>query len=318
MIVEAILVILGLLWLAYKYYTSKYTYWKDRGIPYVEPHFPFGTEKDFLFHTASFGEHYQNHYNKYKTEKMIGLYMLNRPFLLIRGPELIKHMLVKDFNHFVDRGMFDPELLNPINRNLFVIEGETWRNMRTKLTPTFTSGKMKMMFVLMDACVDEFRKALLPVAEHSENIGVKDFLARFTTEVIASCAFGLELHAIKNPDCEFRQNLKKILQPPTLPRMLKQMLRSLFPQVFKCLRLPLLSSSTDDFFRKIVSDTVEYREKTGVVRNDFIDLLLKIKHNKSLYDDDQADAGNATNTNDGNAKEGGYCLFIINLIFTLL
>lgn len=304
MIVEVTLAFLALLWLVYKYYTSQYTYWKDRSVPYIEPHFPFGTERDFALNKVSFGEHYQNHYNKYKNEKLVGCFLLYRPFLMIRDPELIKNIMVKDFNHFVDRGLFDAEVVTPVNRTLFLIEGQNWKHMRNKLSPAFTSGKMKIMFHLMEACVEELRKALHPVAEQNGNIDVKDFMARFTTDVISSCAFGLESNTIENPNSEFRQEGKKMFQKPRAPRKLQQRFAFLLPRIYRLLRLPLCTNVSDDFFKKIISDTVEYRETNGVVRNDFIDLLIKIKHNKSLSDDDKSETGHTTDTTNGHSEEG--------------
>ena len=40
---------------------------------------------------------------KYGHEKMFGTYFLNTPILGIGDPELAKQILVKDFNHFVNR-----------------------------------------------------------------------------------------------------------------------------------------------------------------------------------------------------------------------
>lgn len=315
---EVILVLSALLWLVYKYCTSNYNYWKDRSVPYAEPRFPFGTEKDMVLRKVPFGEHYQNIYNKFKNVKMIGAYRVNKPYLILKDPELIKHVMVKDFHHFSDRGIVDPELLSPVNRTLFIIEGEAWRSMRAKLSPAFTSGKMKMMFHLMEACAEEFRKVLTPIAEKNGKIDVKDLISRFTTDVISSCAFGLESNSIRNPDSEFRRNGKTIFAKPLLLERWRRQAAILVPQIYKLLRLKPISGRSDDFFKKIVNDMVEYREKHGVVRNDFIDLLMKIKHNKCLSDDDNGDIGNEKNN--GNSEAGTsfrYIRIVSFIIFSL-
>jgi cytochrome P450 len=46
--------------------------------------------------------------------------------------------------------------LDPVfGRCLFMLKGQIWRQVRTSLTPVFTSGKVKMMFRLVDICGKE-------------------------------------------------------------------------------------------------------------------------------------------------------------------
>jgi hypothetical protein len=75
---------------------------------------------------------------------------------LIRDLELAKNILVKDFQYFIDRVTSADEKIDPLfSRALFVVKGQNWRHWRTNLTPVFTSGKMKMMFYLVDSCGKE-------------------------------------------------------------------------------------------------------------------------------------------------------------------
>lgn len=202
--------------LYYMYMTSRYSYWKKRSIAYEKARFPFGTDKDLLFFKHSFGRHYHKIYTKFNNEKVVGMFAVNNPYLLIRDAELLRQILTKDFHHFVDRGIVDPGNMTPVNRHLFNMEGDSWKVMRNKLAPAFTSGKMKLMFFLMEACCNEFVKALEPIAEQNGKFSVKDFLSCFTTDVIASCAFGLESNSLKNPNNEFRVNGNLVVNPPPI------------------------------------------------------------------------------------------------------
>lgn len=82
-----------------------------------------------------------------------------------------------------------------------------------KLTPTFTSGKMKMMFPTMLDCGKELAAFLKKPAELEEIVEMKEALSCFTTDTISSCAFGLEINSFKHPDSEFRRQGKKVFKP---------------------------------------------------------------------------------------------------------
>lgn len=38
----------------------------------------------------------------------------------------------------------------------------------------------------------------------------RDIFARYTTDIIASCAFGVQVNSLRNPECEFRKNSRSI------------------------------------------------------------------------------------------------------------
>jgi hypothetical protein len=122
-------------------------------------------------------------------------------------------------------------------KNLFNMEGHKWKNMRSKLSPTFTSGRIKGMFHLVLECAETFEKHLdnLTTNGVETNIQVnysifsvnschlflnnfytsfllQDLLARYTTDVISSCAFGIKTDSMNNPNEEFRVMGRKMLR----------------------------------------------------------------------------------------------------------
>jgi cytochrome P450 family 6 len=54
--------------------------------------------------------------------------------------------------------------------------------MRSKLSPTFTSGKIKMMYGTVSKVCDGMIDYLKPTADEGGMIEVKEVLASFTTE----------------------------------------------------------------------------------------------------------------------------------------
>jgi hypothetical protein len=81
--------------------------------------------------------------------------------MLIRDLELVKNILVKDFQDFMDRTLSVEERFDPVFSNILaVLKGQLWRHLRTKFTPVFTSHKMKMMFYLVDISGKELADCL--------------------------------------------------------------------------------------------------------------------------------------------------------------
>lgn len=75
--------------------------------------------------------------------------------MLIRDPEIIKQVGVKDFDHFLDHRVKIDEVIEPMfGRNLFSLRGQKWRDMRATLSPAFTGSKMRSMFGLVTECAE--------------------------------------------------------------------------------------------------------------------------------------------------------------------
>jgi cytochrome P450 family 6 len=69
--------------------------------------------------------------------------------------------------------------------------------MRTKLTPTFTSGEMKMMFQTLADCQVNLLKKVDEECAMKKPLDIKELLACFTTDIIGSCAFGLDFNSFE-------------------------------------------------------------------------------------------------------------------------
>ena len=89
----------------YYYLTSNFDFWKSRGIRGPQPILGFGNFKDVILSKQAVGDYLMKMYNDYKDESMIGLFSGKTPILILKNPELIKDVLIKDFSTFADRGI---------------------------------------------------------------------------------------------------------------------------------------------------------------------------------------------------------------------
>ncbi|KAJ9577523.1 hypothetical protein L9F63_005896, partial [Diploptera punctata] len=264
--------------LTYVYFQQVFSYWKKKGVPTLKPVIPFGDFFKSVIPNYNPLYMFQGFYDAFDGEKYGGLYSFSKPSLMVREPELIKTILVKDFDSFHSRGIkVTSEKIEPLTGHLFLLSGPKWRNLRVKLTPTFTSGKMRMMFPTLVETGKELKEYLKKPAGHKEVIEIKDILARYSTDIIASCAFGIECNCLKNPDAEFRNWGRRIFQTNLKNRILR-IIALTFPKLTDYIRVGGVPKDVSLYFRKMVKDTVEYREKNNLHRNDFMQLLIQMKN----------------------------------------
>lgn len=272
-----VLILVSLLSAIYAYFKHAFNYWASKGVPYVEPSFPYGSVKGYGT-TIHPGYFMQNIYHKFKsTTKFVGLYFFARPAMLIYDLDLIKHVLAIDFEYFTDRGFYYNKEDEPLSGNLFAVDGKEWRELRPKLTSSFSSGKLKYMFPTVVDIGHRLRDTLTKMVATDEVMEIKDVLARYTTDVIGTCAFGIECNSLDDPDAEFRQKGMITFEKPRhgyFGGALKQHFKSLARK----LGVKNLHDHVSEFFLKVVFDTVAYREANDVHRHDFMELLIKMKN----------------------------------------
>lgn len=164
-----------------------------------------------------------------------------------------------------------------MSMHLFSLDAVRWRPLRVRLSPTFTSGKLKNMFHLLLECSDYFEKYLNEIVSKDGIVECRNVTSKFTIDVIGSCAFGLEMNALKEENNQFYKVGRQIFRssPKTIIRgMFKEV-----PWLYKHLGYILRDHDVDKFITDITRKTLEYRKRNNVRRHDFIDTLIDLKDN---------------------------------------
>lgn len=238
---------------AYAFIKYLYSYWDRKGFKSIPPTFPFGNLRDSFLQRTSQGQEYRNLYNK-STEPFVGIYGFVRPILLARDPAFIRSVLISDFQHFVNRGVHYDEERDPLSAHLFAIDGEKWKNLRVKLSPTFTSGKMKAMFQTLVDCGEPLMNVIARTSKTPDRIvEIKELTSRYSTNVIASVAFGLETNCIDEENALFRRYGQKFFDP-TILNGIRFYWMFVSPQLMKLFRIRLIDRDVEDFMTDVVKN----------------------------------------------------------------
>ncbi|KAJ8959326.1 hypothetical protein NQ318_022012 [Aromia moschata] len=291
---KAIYISIALLTVLAIFFKWWFSYWKRKGLECPETSIPFGNTKDLFLGRSCFGETWKDIYFQLKSKGLRhgGVYFSLKRVYMPVDLQLVKNILQNDFQHFHGHGLYVNEEVDPLSANLFNLDGPKWKTLRSKLTPTFTSGKLKMMFQTLVDCSGGLKEILEEHRRGNIPVDVKDVMGRFTTDIIGSCAFGIECNSMKNPQSDFRKYGIKAIHPDVI-WTLKMMIQLLFPHsLLRSLNFIASNPQVTSFFHGLVSDTIKCREDNNVVRKDFMHLLIQLKNKGDIGDDGNvADSG---------------------------
>ncbi|XP_058793297.1 probable cytochrome P450 6a13 isoform X2 [Phymastichus coffea] len=267
---------LGILFL-YLYYrlTANFHFWEKYNVKGPKPMLIFGNFKDFILGRINIALLLKKYYDDYKSEPYVGIYDRSSPILILKDADLIKDVLIKDFNHFPDRGLLGKESQDPFSQNLLNLEYARWRPLRTNLSPVFSSGKLKDMFYLIAECAQNFENYISEIIIKGEPVECRELTAKYTTDAIGVCAFGLNMNALGDENSGFRKSGRDLMDN-NFKNIARRMFREWFPRLYALIR-PLVYNKAVDFFVDSLKETMEYRKKNNVRRNDFVDLLMDLK-----------------------------------------
>ncbi|KAL1376786.1 hypothetical protein pipiens_004297 [Culex pipiens pipiens] len=123
MYIELLILVVTLLVLGVVFLRQKYTYWKRQNVPFIEPKFPYGNFQEA--NQISTADISSKQYHSMKTSgRFFGMYFFFEPLVMLTDLDLIKTMLVKDFNFFPDRGIYYNEKDDPLSAHMFALEGK--------------------------------------------------------------------------------------------------------------------------------------------------------------------------------------------------
>lgn len=113
----------------------------------------------------------------------------------------------------------------------------------------------------------------------NEYLLVLFFSACLTTDIIGSCAFGLECNSFVDADAPFVKYGKTVFTLSAMDQ-LKVMFTMTFPNLSHALGVRRTPPETAKFYYVIITKTINYRESNNFSRNDFLQYLLNIRNKR--------------------------------------
>ncbi|XP_034987134.1 cytochrome P450 3A24 isoform X1 [Zootoca vivipara] len=258
------LVLLGL------YGIWPYNFFKKLGIPGPRP-LPFiGTFLEYRKGVLNFD---QECFQKYG--KIWGIFDGRQPLLAILDPIMIKTILVKEFyTHFTNRRDFG--LNGDLDTSIITVPDEQWKRIRTVLSPTFTSGRLKEMLPIINRYGGMLAKNVQKKSDNDEPMDMKEIFGAYSMDVVTSTSFSVDIDSLNNPNDPFVKNIKKFLKFSFLNPMF--ILIIIFPfliPLLNKLNFTLASTAFINFFVDAVKKIKKDRQKNQHTdRVDFLQLMV--------------------------------------------
>ncbi|XP_069845418.1 cytochrome P450 3A9-like [Dipodomys merriami] len=264
--------------LLYLYGTYPHRVFKKLGIPGPKPLPFFGTILGYRKGVIVFDVEC---YKKYG--KLWGLYDGQQAVLVITDLDMIKTVLVKEcYSTFTNRWVFGPRGF--MNKSLSFSEDEDWKRIRTLLSPTFSSVKLKEMFPIIREFSDGLVKNLRPQAEKGKPVALRDIFGAYSIDVITGTSFGVNINSLNNPQDIFVEKVKKIRKLDFFDPVIFSVV--LFPfllPVFEALNITIFPKDATDFLRASVERMKESRLKDKAKhRVDLLQLMINSQNSKDM------------------------------------
>lgn len=268
-----------------------FSYWTRRNVPQVTQTFFVGNLKELFTLKVSACDVFSELYEKSKNKPYFGAYFSYKPILIINDPELVQSIIVRDFNVFHDRvspaeGAKRYALLG----SLFSLKGKKWRDLRHKLSPAFSLGKIKLMIPVIrnsGRVLEEYIQK--SIKNGKRTLDFKDLFARLTMNNISTIVFGVDNDCINQKDNEFYKKGLKIFET-TLRNMIVFFCSFCMPDLLVKSRINPFHPDVTNLIYSLVNQTIDFRKENNFRRNDLIQSLIDLKdHGYVSLDKDSRD-----------------------------
>lgn len=274
------LIFLVLCLLCYILFRTKKNYWKLKGVPFENPLPLVGNMLDVVLMKKNMALMLENLYFKFINVPYFGIWVFGEPHLVIRSPEVIKNVLIKDFDHFNDRNVQSNEKIDPIASNMmFFTRNPKWKFIRTTTTPMFSSGKLKYIYPQIQAVAKDMISFI--AIRNAKALFVREVAEKYATDVICSIAFGIDSRSFQDGDTPFT-NVGKGVFDISLRNTVAAATYFTNNSLVDTFKIKFIETSIGNFISETFMNIVKERQSGNSTRRDLIDLMIKFKKEHNL------------------------------------
>lgn len=178
------------------------------GIPGPKPNFITGNMNEFHEKREKCIDEWLEKYGK-----IFGFFLGAKPYIICTDVEFIKLMQIKEFKTFANKDLVLPDAGVPHKLSFDFLElqkDEKWKNMRSILGISFSTGKIKMMSTLMTDPINNFLKNI--EKEKEEPFDITIFFKKLTFDIVCRSAFGITTNVQNNETTKFVQSVYSLFE----------------------------------------------------------------------------------------------------------
>ncbi|KAI4570699.1 hypothetical protein MJT46_006216 [Ovis ammon polii x Ovis aries] len=232
-----------------------------------------------------------------------GYYLGRRMFIVISEPDMIEQVLVEKFSNFTNRMATGLEP-KPVADSVLFLRDKRWEEVRSVLTTAFSPEKLSETgsqalcdqelyendLISLFRTVNSKDFSVGPVAKtpcsqvhesHRNDNRFRRIYCCYTTDVVASVAFGTEVDSQEAPEHPFVEHCRRFFAS-SIPKPLLVLLLS-FPSIMVPLARILPNKNRDElngFFNKLIRNVIALRDQQAAEerRRDFLQMVQDVRH----------------------------------------
>ncbi|KAL6030199.1 hypothetical protein STEG23_030452, partial [Scotinomys teguina] len=210
-------------------------------------------------------------------------YLGRRMHVVISEPDMIKQVLVENFRNFPNRTASGLEP-KPVADSILLLRDKRWEEVRGALMSAFSPEKLNEMTPLISQACERLLAHLKHYAASRDTFDIQRCYCCYTTNVVASVAFGTQVDSQNVPEDPFVQHCRRFFAF-CIPRPLLALIVS-FPSIMVPLARILPNKNRDElngFFTKLIRNVIALRDQQAADerQKDFLQMLLDARYSTS-------------------------------------